>query len=41
MKVLGINGSHRAGKGTAALLQAALDAAVGAGVSAELAERLK
>ena len=25
MKVLGINGSHRAGKGTAALLQAALD----------------
>ncbi len=31
MKVLGINGSHRAGKGTAALLQAALDAAVGAG----------
>ena len=27
MKVLGINGSHRAGKGTAALLQAALDGA--------------
>ena len=28
MKVLGINGSHRAGKGTAALLQAALDGAM-------------
>lgn len=27
MKVLGINGSHRAGKGTAALLQAGLDGA--------------
>lgn len=27
MKVLGINGSHRAGKGTAALLQAGLDEA--------------
>lgn len=38
MKVLGINGSHRPGKGTAALLQAALDAAVEAGASTELVE---
>ena len=38
MKVLGINGSHRAGKGTSALLQAALDAAAEAGASTELVE---
>ena len=44
MKVLGINGSHRAGKGTAALLQAALDgaaehaAALEVPVSCELVE---
>ena len=44
MKVLGINGSHRAGKGTAALLQAALDGAaeqgatLGVPVSSELVE---
>ena len=38
MKVLGINGSHRAGKGTAALLQAALDAAAEAGAETELVE---
>lgn len=47
MKVLGINGSHRAGKGTAALLQAALDGAVaegeaaGVAVEAELVELSK
>lgn len=47
MKVLGINGSHRAGKGTAVLLQAALDgaaeqgAAVGVAVEAELVELSK
>lgn len=47
MKVLGINGSHRAGKGTAALLQAALDgaaeqgAAAGIAVEAELVELSK
>ena len=37
VKVLGINGSHRAGKGTAALLQAALDGAAeqGAAMAAE------
>ncbi len=33
MKVLGINGSHRAGKGTAALLQAALDGAAEQGTA--------
>ena len=33
MKVLGINGSHRAGKGTAALLQAALDGAAEQGMA--------
>ena len=44
MKVLGINGSHRAGKGTAALLQAALDGAaeqgtaLGVPVGSELVE---
>ena len=44
MKVLGINGSHRAGKGTAVLLQAALDGAaeqgtaLGVPVSGELVE---
>lgn len=37
MKVLGINGSHRAGKGTAALLQAALDGAVAEGEAAGIA----
>ena len=47
MKVLGINGSHRAGKGTAALLQAALDGAaeqgtaLGVPVSGELVELSK
>lgn len=47
MKVLGINGSHRAGKGTATLLQAALDAALargeaaGAAVETELVELSK
>ena len=47
MKVLGINGSHRAGKGTAALLQAALDGAaeqgtaLGVPVSGELVELAK
>lgn len=41
MRVLGINGSHRAGKGTSALLQAALDAAAEAGASAELVELSK
>lgn len=41
MKVLGINGSHRAGKGTAALLQAALDAAAEAGAETELVELAK
>lgn len=41
MRVLGINGSHRAGKGTAALLQTALDAAAEAGASAELVELSK
>lgn len=38
MKVLGINGSHRPGKGTAALLQAALDSAAEGGASTELVE---
>lgn len=38
MKVLGINGSHRAGKGTAALLQAALDSTAVSGASTELVE---
>lgn len=47
MKVLGINGSHRAGKGTAALLRAALDgateqgAALGVPVDCELVELSK
>lgn len=41
VKVLGINGSHRAGKGTAALLQAALDAAAEAGADTELVELSK
>lgn len=41
MKVLGINGSHRAGKGTAALLQAALDAAAERGAECELVELSK
>ena len=38
MRILAINGSHRPGKGTAALLQAALDAAQGAGAETELVE---
>lgn len=38
MYILGINGSHRAGKGTSLLLRAALDAAVGAGAQTELVE---
>ena len=33
MKVLGINGSHRAGKGTAALLRATLDGAIEQGTA--------
>ena len=41
MKVLGINGSHRAGKGTAALLGAALEAAAAAGADTELVELSK
>ena len=41
MKVLGINGSHRAGKGTAALLQTALDAAAERGAECELVELSK
>lgn len=43
MKVLGINGSHRAGKGTAALLQAARSPRPGsttAGGEGTLARRL-
>ena len=43
MKVLGINGSHRAGKGTAALLQAARfprPASTTAGGEGTLARRL-
>ena len=38
MRILAINGSHRPGKGTAALLQAALDAAQGAGAETEFVE---
>lgn len=38
MRILAINGSHRAGKGTAALLQAALDAAAEGGAETELVE---
>lgn len=38
MRILAINGSHRPGKGTAALLQAALDAARDAGADTELVE---
>lgn len=38
MKILAINGSHRAGKGTAALLQTALDAAAAKGAQTELVE---
>lgn len=38
MRILAINGSHRLGKGTAALLQAALDAAREAGAETELVE---
>lgn len=38
MRIVAINGSHRAGKGTAALLQAALDAAAEAGAQTELVE---
>lgn len=37
MKVLAINGSHRAGKGTAALLQAALDGAAEQGAALDIA----
>lgn len=38
MRILAINGSHRPGKGTAALLQTALDAARDAGAETELVE---
>lgn len=38
MKILAINGSHRPGKGTAALLQVALDAAAAKGAETELVE---
>lgn len=38
MKILAINGSHRSGKGTAALLQAALDEAAACGAQTELVE---
>lgn len=38
MKILGINGSHRAGKGTAALLQIALDEAAALGAEIEMIE---
>ena len=38
MRILAINGSHGPGKGTAALLQAALDAAQGAGAETEFVE---
>ena len=38
MRILAINGSHRLGKGPAALLLAALDAAQSAGAETELVE---
>ena len=38
MKILGINGSHRAGKGTAGLLKIALDEAAALGAETELIE---
>lgn len=38
MKILGINGSHRAGKGTAGLLQIALDEAAALGAEVQLVE---
>lgn len=38
MRILAINGSHRVGKGTAALLQAALDQAASCGAQTELVE---
>lgn len=38
MRILAINGSHRPGKGTAALLQAALDTAAKKGADVELVE---
>ncbi|MEG1247072.1 NAD(P)H-dependent oxidoreductase, partial [Gordonibacter sp.] len=38
MHILAINGSHRAGKGTAALLQAALEQAAACGAETELVE---
>ena len=38
MRILAINGSHRAGKGTAALLQAALDEAAALGADTSLVE---
>jgi multimeric flavodoxin WrbA len=41
MRVLGINGSHRAGKGTSALLNAALGAAAEQGAETELIELAK
>ena len=38
MKILAINGSHRAGKGTAALIEAALEEARAKGFETELIE---
>lgn len=38
MKIVAINGSHRAGKGTAALIEAALEEARGASLETELIE---
>lgn len=41
MKILAINGSHRAGKGTASLIQAALDEAAAQGMQTEVVELSK
>ena len=41
MKILAINGSHRAGKGTAALIEAALEEARAKGCETELVELSK
>ena len=41
MKILAINGSHRPGKGTAALLQVALDAAAAKGAQTELVDHVQ